>query len=320
MKKSLVSLVLVMILLFSTLQLTGCYIVKSGKLKNVEGTYQLTSYSTNKNEIEENGIELYIVIKSDGKGYYTYKDNDTELYFSELRCRFLQDTEDSKKYSYVEIDFHGNNEWETFGVNSTMSRKTLNFSKPKWKGNIIEGNLAIDYTIGVTFTRVDKSTDLSYIKKNVGDKPVVPYGAKNFIGVYFYSDTIFDNPDIEAMQYESPFVYFYLHINCLSGRGEVWYMLKEDEVRVNKTITVSISYVENAYSITLDDKVINAYSSGKYVRYLRIPCEATIAGGKSSAVMECSFYSSMTAENIEEDIQFKIDAYQNSKAETEQVE
>ena len=109
-KRVLVSILLLCSLLFSLFYLSGCYMISSGKMKNVEGTYELVTYSTDEDEIASRGIKLYMVIKGDGTGYYAYTDNDTELYYAELRCRFTQDPEKSGYYEYVEINFTGEND------------------------------------------------------------------------------------------------------------------------------------------------------------------------------------------------------------------
>lgn len=157
----------ILLLTATLVLLCSCYIVSSAKMKNVQGTYELTTYSTSKNVKEERGITLYIVVKSDGSGYYAYSDNDTELYYSDLKCRFTQDSEKSGYYSYVEVDFNGSGNWFSLGVNSNS--KTLGSNVPKYKGNIFDGSFGLDYYTTVTFTRVDKATDMSYIEEVLGE-------------------------------------------------------------------------------------------------------------------------------------------------------
>ena len=172
-KRYIVSALLALIMIFSAFNLSGCYVINSGKMSKIEGTYELTGYTTDKNEMEERGIVLYVVIKSDGTGYYAYSDNDTELYYSSIRCKFTKDEENDDKYDYVEMDFEKNGAYKKFGVNAQfMSKTTLSSSVPQWGGNLLEGTLAIDYYISVTFTRVDKATDLSYVKSVLGDAPM----------------------------------------------------------------------------------------------------------------------------------------------------
>ena len=81
MKKIISVILLSALLVLSLFNLSGCYNVRSGKMKRVQGTYELTGYSTDKDEIEARGIKLYVVIRSDGTGYYAYEDKDTDRYF-----------------------------------------------------------------------------------------------------------------------------------------------------------------------------------------------------------------------------------------------
>ena len=131
---------LVLILILSLTVLSGCYITNSAKMKYVEGTYELTTYSGDGNWLEEREMKLIMVIRSDGTGYYGYKDHDTEPFISELRCRFINDPEESGKYEYVEIDFDGRGEYHKFAINGRpwQTNTNLNSQKPQWKGNIIE--------------------------------------------------------------------------------------------------------------------------------------------------------------------------------------
>ena len=80
--KRILSLVTVIVLLFSVTQITGCYVVKSGKMKKIVGTYELTSYSAGENKLETKGIKLFMVINSDGTGYYAYSDNEVDAYYA----------------------------------------------------------------------------------------------------------------------------------------------------------------------------------------------------------------------------------------------
>ena len=114
--RRLISFAIALILLILTTSvLSGCYVIKSGRMHKIEGTYALTSYGGDVDRLAENGIQMFLVIREDGTGHYAYLDNDTEPYIADIRCRFINDTEDPDKYSYVEIDF-GGAEYEKFAV------------------------------------------------------------------------------------------------------------------------------------------------------------------------------------------------------------
>ena len=169
MKKALTKISALALAIFSLLSLSGCYSIKSGKMTRVEGTYELTTYSTKINVIEEKGIVMYLVINGDGTGYYAYSDHDTEAYYDTVSIRFISDTEKSGYYSYAEIDFKGDGIYTKLGIYSSLKTKTLNFSIPRYTGGVLNGDFRLDYYESVTFTRVSRKTDLSYVKSVMGD-------------------------------------------------------------------------------------------------------------------------------------------------------
>ena len=177
-KRRLISFAMVLVMIFTlSTVLSGCYITHSGKMNLVEGTYVLTSYSGDGNYMEERDITLYIVIRSDGTGYYAYKDKNTEPHIAELRCRFIQDTETPGKYQYGEIDFDGDGVYENFGINARWTEQHLGYSRMVFGGNILEGTYGHQYTISASFDRVSKKTDLSYINEKFGSFDPAPFGS-----------------------------------------------------------------------------------------------------------------------------------------------
>ena len=178
-KRRLLSLALVLLLILSTAAFfSGCTMSRSGPMRKIEGTYQLTSYSTNKNDLEERGMILYVVIRADGTGYYAYRDNENEGSRGDVRCRFTQDPEKSGYYEYVEINFTGENDgYKKLGIYSKLFDKNLNSNQPKYGGSILDGTYGIKYYVYVVFERVSRKTDLSYIEKALGKAEIRPYGA-----------------------------------------------------------------------------------------------------------------------------------------------
>lgn len=160
------ALTLVVILILSAVAFGGCYRISSAELKYVVGTYKLITYSGQEDLIAAKGIELYVVIRSDGTGYYAYKDSETAAHIKPVSCRYLEDEEEPGKYSYVEIDFEGNGDYEKLAIYSKMFEKKLNATKAVWKGNLFEGTARVDYTVSIVFERVSNATDLSYVNKH----------------------------------------------------------------------------------------------------------------------------------------------------------
>ncbi len=314
-KKILTSVMLACVLLFSLLQLCSCYMVKSGKMRSVEGTYELTGYSTDKNEIVQNGIRLFIVIISDGTGYYAYEDNDTPLYVSELRCRFTSDTEKSGYYSYVDLNFTGgNDDWHTFGINSRLRNKNLNSYKPKYEGNIFEGTYGVKYYIDVDFTRVSSKTDLSYVERIFGKQEVKPYKFKQFSGVYFYSGATSENNSFDSAAYPSPYVYYYMNVDLYSNKGEVWYMLKSDEIQKNEKISnVKLSTENGEYVLYFGDERGVFEQNAPYYGDLKVSVKINADGTEYDGYYKYHLSAGKTVEQLPDDIQLHIYEYERQK-------
>ncbi len=276
--RRLLSLALILILILSTATvLSGCIVTKSAKMKYVEGTYELTTYSGDSDWLTERGIELIMVIRQDGTGYYGYKDNDTEPFISELRCRFISDTEESSKYQYVEIDFEGNGEFHQLGIYADLRKQNLNSKQAKWKGNLFEGTAEIDYYIDVGFTRIDKDTDRSLIDERFAGAPVLPYGVNKYVGAYQFQGL--DGglyPDVVGYVPPSPLIYFYLDLDFYSGKGTAYYMLKSDEEA--KVVIFELRATKNEsdeFVLQLGEREAKIIKGEFYSTHIHIPRQGT---------------------------------------------
>ena len=98
------------------LTLAGCYTISGQKMKNVRGTYKLTSYTYtptyerkegytprtyNYLEDEEYQYEDYLIITGTGMGYYVHKEAGSAAYVKEVTLSYEYDEEDSSKVEYV---------------------------------------------------------------------------------------------------------------------------------------------------------------------------------------------------------------------------
>ncbi|MBR2381036.1 MAG: hypothetical protein IKA84_00885 [Clostridia bacterium] len=292
--RRLLSLAIALVLILSTAAvLSGCYITRSAKMKLVEGTYELTSYSGDSDWLAERGIKLIMVIRSDGTGYYGYKDNTNKEFVSELRCRFIQDTEDSGKYQFVEVDFTGDGEYHKLGINADWKTQKLGSSTPKWKGNLFQGTAAIDYYVSVGFTRISKKTDRSVLDEHFpGEHQTVVYGTQRYIGTYAYER--YDGgiyPEVEGYIPPSPFVYFYLNVDFYSGTAMAYYMLKENEEAKEVEVSAKVTKNEDGtFSIHIGETV-GSLLDIDFSRYIRLPHIDT-------EYMEFRYIGEMTHESI----------------------
>lgn len=304
--KRILSLTMVLILILSvTAVFSGCYVVRSGKMRQIEGTYQLTIYSGNSDYLTERGMTLYMVLKGDGTGYYAYSSNDTEPHIAELRCRFLNDPDESGKFDYVEIDFDGRGEYVKFAVNASWNSTNLNSQRAVWKGSLLDGTLGIDYYIHSDFSRVDNATDLSYINEKFGTYDVLPFGALRFNGMY----------ELEEIEYrgdgdtlpENPYVYAYFTVDVINKSIKAWFMTKDEEKHLEDTD--SFEMVSENGSLYFKVNNVNLYADASYGPYsycIRIKYDDNIT-------LKFGARGTWEDEYLQQQIDARYKSYMNSK-------
>lgn len=295
--KRIISLSLVLILIFSvTAILSSCYIVDSGTLSQIEGLYELSMYSGKTNYLEEREMKLMIIIKSDGSGYFAYKDKDTAPFISELKCTYEEDDENPGKYDFLYLQFRGS--FDTpYHMAINVKNKNLNARQAHWKGNIFSGNLAVDYYTDVRFDKISKKTELSQLEKEFGEDgaPFIPFGGTTSQGAW-----VIDRYDTESA--DSPFVYFYVDIDLYGGSGRAWYMLKSDEEAKTETFTVSYEQASDGNFIVLGD-----------VRFPIEKTESNLILPIGDKLFDLYYLGRATDEEIEEAITADLNKYTESK-------
>ncbi len=299
--KKTISASLVLILIFAICTpLTACYHVNSGSLSDIEGTYRLTGYLGKEDLKEARGIELSIVIRSDGTGYYAYKSNDTDAYISPIKCEFEADEENPGKYSYVTLTFSKDSTKHRLAIDA--KNKNLNSQTAVWKGSLFDGNLTIDYYIDVDFTKISKDTDLTSLKKDFGDIPFYPFGSLDFGGIYKLGylksgGTGSDN-----------FVYYYVRFDPQKSLGEAWYMLKEDEEAVHRNFKLSVVEDGSKFYYKFDGTRVDP-STAEYDDYI------THRYRDGSLVLD--YFGYLSDEELEAEIANDISQYLESKSQPE---
>ena len=172
--KTVKKLVFVMAVLMAFGAFAGCYVVNGGPIDKVKGTYILDVYSRSyppkegeeegekHDYIKERNIVEYIVINEDGTGYLVSKEGDGEIDAVEVAFTFDYSEEEPEKITYVK--FKGSiTGQESFGVHTKkmFGDTTLNVTFPNIFGR--------KYTETFKYKRVNNKTDLSYVKKKMGD-------------------------------------------------------------------------------------------------------------------------------------------------------
>jgi len=247
-------LVVLLIVAFSMLSF-GCYVVQGQKMKNVKGTYKLVHYTytpsyekregytpTTIDYIADRGYEVYLVVTGTNMGYYVHKDNDTPAYSTQVSLSYEYNQDDSSKIDYVSYaDATQTTSSSTCKFGVTKNR--LNYSLP-----------AFDYTqlfthkkmrsedVDKDWEKVDKATDLSYVKKQLGE--IKEYGYEEYAMRGIYELTNYQSTQTDAATdtaVENPYQYYFIALETATGAtsATVYYALKTDLTPVQKTVTLT---------------------------------------------------------------------------------
>ena len=170
-KLKILSLALALLTFVATV--TGCTFVQAQKMKNVKGTYLLTTRTNTHavtgavtDYVNDKGWQVYLVVTGTGTGYYVFKDNQTEQpWYKEVTLSYEYDEDNSSLVRQVHYKFLNDNNDYHFGV----TKDALNYSKPpvkitdKW------------HTPGESWTwkKESDAIDLSYAREKLGE--IVPY-------------------------------------------------------------------------------------------------------------------------------------------------
>ena len=256
MKRKLTAIITTMVLACVLVFATGCYTSRPAVMKKLVGTYQLTTFTRTYTDeqvegedtishdlITEKGITAYLIIASDGTGYYVYGDKDTPPYARAVHITYTYD--DKKPDKVKEITYtdgsttSGNAPGigrETLGLNFKISEKLLTYYTP--------AIFSQKYSQSAKYTKLSKVADLSYVQAQLHTTFVVPrYEIAGLDGLQVFDGTYSD----------SPYIYYCLDIRAGLEQADVYYALKSDCVPV-KTTSAPITFdipADNTSPITL---------------------------------------------------------------------
>lgn len=264
--KKFIAITLAIIMAISLVaSLSACYISNPAKMSDLEGTYELTSFTRRPKDadsedenatvdmIATNGIKAYLVVKSDGFGYYVYKDNDTELYADTIRITYTYDDENPEKIKEIRYDngaakknAYPNSGEETLGLNFKRKKKLLTYYMPS------SDLMKRDYSQSVQYTKVDGATDLSYASEQMGSTlSAVEFGLKKLDGMLY---------NFGGNYSEDKYIYFALIFADDFKTATVHYALKESCLdTVESNLAVSVSYDENNAIISVGNYVFKRF-------------------------------------------------------------
>ena len=257
----------------------GCssYNAKPGKLEDLVGTYELTTYKMKHNQDDketydrkaEIGAVAYFCVDADGYGYYGYKDNDTPARVDSVFSTFTYDEDKptlvkaitlgdgvtSKYYSEKKV---GCLDEPPMGFRDGLLKKTLSYTLHQ--GQMCDGKKTpIDYQY-VEYTKISSDTSLKKINELMGtnvsfDKP---YEMKAMKGYVVYRCQVKEG---QAVDNRGIYEYAVLDLDSYSnGKLNLYYSLKANPGKQVQQLTVSV--LEKGRSLKLEGLDKTYYTEG----------------------------------------------------------
>ncbi|MBO4535422.1 MAG: hypothetical protein J5755_05745, partial [Clostridia bacterium] len=270
MKKLLATLIIVTMLAGIACVAVGCYNSKPAVMKELVGTYELTQFTrwhtenqgeestTQETDLKaERGIQAYLVVKDNGRGYFVYKDNGG-LTAREVAITYTYDdknTNQIKEITYTDGlassgDGYPGKGRETLGLTFGLKEKTLNFYYAQINGKLIKR----DYSQKVVYKKVSKSADLSYVESKLQVRLNIPrmeIGGLDGWQVY------------DSYNESNPLVYFYIDMHVAEGQATIYYMFRSDGIRHQENCALTFDVPEDnsqPIAIHVGDDVFYAYN------------------------------------------------------------
>ena len=245
--RKIISALLIVTLL--AVSLSGCYVVSGQKMRNVKGTYKLTTYTyTPQHERKSNSTALsydyvnderykyedYLIVTGTSTGYYVHTEAGGDNYIKEITLSYEYDSEDTSKVNYVTYN-------DSVSVNSDeggrhrlgVSKNSFNYSKS-----------AFDYTelftkremrtesISVRWEKVSSAADLSYVTELFGNLPYYEYSAFAYRGIY-------EITNVYTVSSDSDYLYFFCKLDTAKDSlGATLYYQKKDSEKVVAAVEV----------------------------------------------------------------------------------
>ena len=248
MKRTRMLFALLLVMAFG-LNLVGCYMISGQRMDALKGTYKLTNYTYTPQYNSNNSYrpatsdyindakyqyEDYLIITGTEMGYYVHKDASGNAYVKEVSIVYERNAEDSSKIEYVTY-YDAASRNQTQNENRLgVSGNTLNYSSPGLDiGSIRTRDLY------VRWEKVDRTTDLSYAKAQVGDLKEYDYQGFAARGIYELETTISAETG-EVIESRYQYFFYVLDTSKDAPTATVCYALKETPTaEVKETVALS---------------------------------------------------------------------------------
>lgn len=293
---------------------SGCYSIKEQTKQDIQGTYKLTRYyktatskDTEHDYIVEKGMTCFLVVDGSGKGYYVYKDNTTPEYAIPAVFNFEESQDNQGKYTMLSYQTEINSSVERLGV----TRKALNKTVPIFTGSLLNGSCTTEYYIYTDYEKVDKATDLTYVKKQLPNVTVYEYGEYSYSG---YFEKIWVESLFLSYDDADTYVYYYIRFDPKANKAKTYYMLKSDMTERTKEESYSVSVSSYGYGA---ETVILTIGGVEYPANLLFSADhsfikkynITVEGQEQEVKMTLVSNRDITDKNIQQTINDAVNEY-----------
>ena len=321
MKKIISTLLITAFVLFGVFALCAC---QPGTIEEVEGTYELEIFSrrypdpmpevaegetppeqtyTTVDYMQEAQVKAYLVLDKDGVGYAVYQDKDTALFVETVAITFSKN--DDGKISLMNYTngyaanrttgvkkekdpIPGRGEEQLY-VNARSNGVTLVRDYQIYHAVLLPG-AERPYSQSVTYRKVDKATDLSFVNKRLNKTLVAPaFELQGLNGVLTIS-----NSYSEA---NADYIYCAIEIDAVTQKASLYYALiadGQDVVKTDLAVTYRVETTETGEKdlYTIDGKTY-AYTHTANVAPTSFTYERTeTVDGQATPVYEYYYKSS----------------------------
>lgn len=204
------------------------------ELEKIVGTYKLvtdtrTEYQQDTVDyIARDGREAYIVLTGTDYGYYVYKDNDTAAFARKIKLEYYKNDE-NKVTSITYVLGVGEKKSRSLNINAQKEISLVS----RWTS----ANKIMD-AYDLQYNKISDKTDLSTVKKELGDVPVFDYDLYQYHSMY--SASLLNGVEKNFGSY----IYKYYDVNTASCTATLYYALREDEKPVVQN-NLAVSFARN---------------------------------------------------------------------------
>lgn len=291
-----VGLCVLTLLVTSAVVFSACgtmYSSVAGKMEDMTGTYQLTTFKQKDDGVEVDritqlNVKAYMVVGADGNGYYAYQDNNTEFWYDSTLIKYTKDLQKPELYKAIQMTVGKNDtrisyQKPGYGYEPPMgfnvNTKTFNYSIPDDQPT--QSWLYPSYYTSVVYTKISDKTDLSTISAKTGRNltPLAKYEIKSLNGALIFHAGIPNHeiaPTVNNPQYNI-YKYYVVDFDAVNEKANIYYELIEGsagaQVENNVAVEVNVTKTTDEYNNSIVHVAIKFFGEyyDAYVSFTSTP-------------------------------------------------